>query len=181
MKINEAKKLFKSNPNLLKFLRKNRLKIKMISPKKYTRGLPWGTFSLRPLEIELYVNKAKSQTDLLLTLLHELGHYMDYKRGNKQIPDAWLLEDQRMSDYDPKLTKKQRKTIYLDEVKGIKLMPEIAKELDLKIPKYKIYANMWFDIWSYRYYYDTGNFAPDKIRAKQKRKFLRACLDHYGK
>jgi len=111
----------------------------------------------KPPTIIIFKNKIKSRPDLILALLHELGHHLDYINTKKELHDAFLLEDQRTKK-DPPLPKKLRKHIYKEEISGIKLMPKIAKQLKLDIEKWKVIREMKLDIWVYRYYYENGNF-----------------------
>lgn len=119
-----------------------------------------------PHEIDLYVNEHASKTELILTLLHEIGHQIHYMHNDKpQIPDEVMLPLET-------LTKAQRKKILDYERPGIELMPTIAIELAIKIPMYKVYIQSELDVWMYEVLYETGSYPKDKIKKLKKQDLL---------
>lgn len=135
------------------------LGIKLIKRQKQDKDSDtkdYGSWS--PGEIEIFPNEHKTKTDLIMTLLHEIGHHLYYQHNDKpEIPNEILIAYSIM-------TKAQRKKIYEYEKNGISLMPTIAIELGLKIPLYKIYLQSEFDIWQYEVFYETGEFPNAKER-----------------
>lgn len=129
---------------------------------------------------EININKRvhTSKTELILTMLHEIGHHLHYIHNNKaEIPDTVLLE----LDYKKqgkKVPKKERKKLYEYEASGISFMEIIATELGLTIPNWKVKKAMEFDTWVYEYYYNVGNY-PNKDQLKTKNKELN--LKYRGK
>lgn len=118
-----------------------------------------------PHSITVNVNIHKTTTDLILTLLHELGHHLHYMHNGKpEIPDEVLLEPEET-------TKAQRKKIYEYEKPGIELMPTIAIELGLKIPMWKVYMQSTIDLWAYEYFCEEGDY-PSQNQKNIKKKEL---------
>lgn len=131
-------------------------------------------YQMSPPTITIYQNRFDSKTYIILTLLHELGHHLDYLLTKKTLSEAFSLEESRTL-YDPPLPKKFRKQLYKEEISGIKLMPKIAEDVGLKLPKWKIILEMKLDIWIYKYYYKTGDF-PTIKQANKKSKELKKKL-----
>lgn len=131
------------------------------------------TWSTNPPEIEVYVTKSVTKTDILLSLLHELGHHHDWlATGRPDVPGAYQSEADRKPGDGP-ISKDQRRIIYDSEFRGISYMFKIAKQLGLRsLPEWRIKEEMAFDKWTYRYYYYHGEF-PDGDLQKKKRTELR--------
>lgn len=153
------------------------LKVEIKAHKKNDPGATWdrenGT-------ITVYQYKRQSKTDLILVLLHELGHQLDWiynhdRQVDKVIEAALDAEDARQEG-DPYLPKEQRYLIYKDECAGIAFMPVIANELGLKIPLWKVEIEAELDKWSYAYYWENGHM-PSPSECKEKRRELRANYD----
>lgn len=121
----------------------------------------------------ILTKKAKSTTtDLILTLLHELGHHLDFVHKNKKENDA-LVKALLKRDYDKKpLTPRERKLIYEDEVAAANYMLIIYKELDLKIPKHKVEAEVKLDKWIAEQYFLTGEEPTVKQSQQMRKEFL---------
>ena len=128
----------------------------------------------KPPKIVIFKNKVKTKPELILALLHELGHHLDFMNTKKDLHDAFAMEDMR-TRHDPPLPKKIRKYIYDEEVSGIKLMLGIANKLKLDIEKWKVIREMRLDIWVYKHYYKTGNF-PTIKESSEKNKQLTKLL-----
>jgi len=112
-------------------------------------------------EITLFKWKNQTVTRMILNLLHELGHHMSWvysgRAKDKKIETALDLEDQRKSKHSPVIPKRYRKLIYESEVKDAEYREQIALEVGLRIPTWKVKADKDLDIWLYKMYYDTGN------------------------
>lgn len=134
---------------------------------------PAGTYEFGSSIITVYKKSRSSKTYLILTLLHELGHHLDWIYRDKK--ESKLLERalSRSNTNEKKVPKHLRKAIYEMEVDGTHFMPIIAKELDLKIPMWKIEAERDLDRWTYWVYYKE-NRDPFVKEIKAKRKQLQA-------
>lgn len=155
-------------------LKRIRLYARGLGVKLTIKNYNWddfGEWSNKPTH-EININKRihGSKTELIFTILHELGHVMYYAHnGNVDIPEAVLLESKR-NKKDKPIPKKERKKIYEYEKNGISYMEIIAKELDLKIPMWKVLVAQEFDIWVYEYYYENGDYPPTSLSKEMKKK-----------
>lgn len=125
-------------------------------------------------EITLYVSERDSKTKTILNFLHELAHHMDHVYNNRQrdpkIEKALMLESNRKPD-DPPIKKSLRKLIFEDEVRATQYRFQIAHEIGLKIPEWKIKLDIELDIWVYEMYYLNGDI-PSVRQSKLKKKEL---------
>jgi hypothetical protein len=139
--------------------------IKRSKQDKDSETTNYGTWSHN--EIELFVNEHATKTEIILTLLHELGHQVYFKHHDQPpIPDEVMLP---LST----LTKSQRKKILDYERNGIEYMPTIAIELGLKIPLFKVYLQSEYDIWQYEYLYEHGKYPGIKERKLKKKELTK--------
>lgn len=144
----------------------------------YKRGLPAvACWELSPTPtITIFEYPSLSKTTKALMLLHELGHHLDWiykgKKDSKRLEDALHRDWDRTPHKDPVLPKSLRKLIYQSEYDGTHYMPVIAKELDLKIPMWKILAEQAFDRWFAKAYLDSGEY-PSSTEQGQKRREIR--------
>lgn len=144
--------------------------------KPYKRGSgTGGEYIGSTKEIIVYQGPNDSKTDTILILLHELGHHLDYiykgKRDPKKLSEALNKEHGRKKN-DPPLARHLRQYIFDCEYNGTQYMPVIAKELDLKIPLWKVEAEAKLDQWFYRTYLVHGK-DPLRKQIKAKRRELR--------
>lgn len=109
--------------------------------------------------ITLFGNPSKKQ--IILSLLHELGHYLDFlKNGNtKKICEAFrLLNRGPMIGTRHDVSKKYRKTILQVEKNGIKYMTRIHKELKLEISVEHVKIQQKLDLFDYQFFYKEARF-----------------------
>jgi len=123
--------------------------------------------------INIYKNTIGNKTNLVLTLLHELGHHLDYVHTKKRnvsnrLIDAWGRENTK----EKKTSLKTRKLIYNDEVAGTQWWDAIIKEVQIKIPKWRIDLQKEKDLWMYEVFVKTGDY-PDNKQCKEKSKELK--------
>ena len=125
-----------------------------------------GEVTLEP-KFAITVNKKyhQSKTDIILTLLHELSHVKytvlnDYKFSNSFLDDV----------FNKKIPKKLRKDIVEFELASLELMPNIASEVQIKVPMKKILIQKELDQWTYKYLNDHGVFPTEKLTTSEKRK-----------
>ncbi len=124
-------------------------------------------------EITVYTHSALTNADVILVLLHELGHHLDFiykgKRDANTLLEALTKEDERKLGDEP-IPKHFRQYIYDCEVAGTYYMPVLARELDLKIPLWKVEAEKLLDRWIAKRYLLSGDTPPIyEIRAMRTR------------
>jgi len=118
-------------------------------------------------EIRVYSSPRDSKISKILALTHELGHHLAHIHKNDRETDP-KLEEAIDSDESIRL----RKRIYDWEVEGASWWETIYKEVDLKFNINLLYIERDFDLWTYRAYYETGEF-PTRRKRIEKRKELR--------
>ena len=141
--------------------------------KDYKRGDPGATWlqaDNKPVGIEVYVYKGQPKISIIMVLLHELAHHLEFiYNGRKDSPE--LVEALYMADAEENLSKAQRKLIYETEKAACPYREMIANELSLKIPMYKLKADIDLDIWIYKHYYLTGKLPTQNEINLEKRLF----------
>lgn len=134
-------------------------------------------WTLDGTEIRIYRKKHQSKTDIILSLVHEIGHHIWFIHKKDRQPDLKFeeaLDRQNLFDTDLTATpapKKFRKKILDTEKDATVWWDIIYKDTNLKIPKWKLDVAKKFDIWAYEVYYKTG-FFPNKKEKKMKHKEL---------
>ncbi len=118
--------------------------------------------------ITVYTWPGLSKTRIILNLLHETAHAVQWIHEGKKINPA-LLDALRLPSKEH--TKEQRKLIYEDEQKATHFWDQIVKMVDIKINPKTILIRKKLDIFSYRYYYETGKFPTDKLMKQKKKEF----------
>lgn len=119
---------------------------------------------------EIRINKTRNtgKTELILTLIHELGHHLWFVYKKQRQPDIKFDEaitKQFFAENRGGSTPKQsRKKILQIEKEGIKYWDIVVKDVDIKIPSWKIEMSKEFDIWQYEVYYETGKFPVRAVR-----------------
>lgn len=133
------------------------------------------SWALDGTELTVYLHSKMSKTDLIMTLIHELGHHLWFIHEKDRKPDLKFEEAITRADnaYDMRkpLGKKYRKKILSVEIAGTKWWRTIYKDTDIKIPEWKLDMNMEFDLWQYQVYYETG-VDTTKEQRKDKHKEL---------
>jgi hypothetical protein len=129
-------------------------------------------------QITIFVNKQDSKTDMILSLIHEIGHHVWFIHEKNRQPD--LKFDEAISiqnlveteDRDRPTPKKLRKKIYEVELASSYWWETIYKETNMKFPIWKLYAQREFDVWVYEHFYKTGHF-PSTAERREKWKTIR--------
>lgn len=119
--------------------------------------------------ITLFNRTRTTKTDMILSLLHELGHHLDWIKGksNKETTVAFeLLNQGAMVGSRNDIPKKYRKMILQVEKAGIKYMSRIHKDLNLELPFYLVKYQQFIDIFDYQFLYDHGRFSTRKEALK---------------
>lgn len=153
------------------------VKVSIIYVKSAKASAQW---TLDGKEIMIYVNPNNlNKTEIILSLIHELGHQLWFIHEKNRKPDLQIEEaiekaNLYMGSIDNEVPppKRLRKRILDIERAGTEYWHTIYKDVGLKIPLWKV--NMWmeYDIWQYEMYYANGKFSP-KPERKIKFKILR--------
>lgn len=118
-------------------------------------------------QITIYTKKNLSKTDTILSLVHEIGHVLDFIHENDRVEDKNLekaLDAQDRND----AKRKHLKKILDVERRATQYWHTIYKETDLKIPLWKVDLSIEFDVWQYEYLYENGKWPNKKVRAKKR-------------
>lgn len=123
-------------------------------------------------EIRIHKTRNKGKTELILTLIHELGHHLWFVYKKQRQPDIKFEEAITAQENRGQNTpKKLRKKILDIEREGIRYWDIVIKDVDIKIPSWKIEVSKEFDIWQYEVYYETAKF-PVRAHRRVKLKEL---------
>lgn len=119
--------------------------------------------------IMVYASKNKSKTEIILDLIHELGHVLWHIHQKDRLPDtkfeeALMVQNLYEIDTVKPTSKKLRKRILDVEIAGTQWWEVIYKDVNLKIPIWKISVAKEFDMWAYQCYYENGHFPNRKMR-----------------
>lgn len=150
--------------------------------KQHQRGDPgatWIQVDGKPVGIEMFTWPGQSKTLLILNLLHELAHHLEFVYRGRTDP-ADLLDALYMQEAGENISKAQRKLIYETEKAACPYRELIANEIGLKIPMYKLKADIDIDTWFYKHYYLTGKYATTDELELQKRFFRQYYKEKYG-
>jgi len=134
--------------------------------------------------ITLFVNKYTTKNDMILSLLHELGHHLDWleKSTSKEELIAFeYLAQGSMVGSRKDIPKKYRRRIFLSEKSGIKYMSKIHALLDLSIPFYKVKQQEDMDILQYEFLYKKGRFITNIEATKHIYKKVDFYKRKYGR
>lgn len=144
-----------------------------VSFKPYTREeSAAASWSVDGTEIIVYRRPRSSKISIILSLIHELGHHLEFIHCHNRKPSIKLA-----GALDSDEIKKQRKIILDYEVKSSLWWETIYKETNLKFPIYMLHLQKHFDVWQYEMFYQYGEF-PSGKENKIKMKELRS---KYGK
>lgn len=112
-------------------------------------------------EIVVYSKRHRSKIEIILTLIHELGHQLHFiHEGNRQL-DHKVIEA-----LDNAESKSARKIVLEDEKKAIQYWEVIYKDTNMSFPIYKLFRQMKIDIWKYEFFHENGRF-PKKKECQQ--------------
>lgn len=123
--------------------------------------------------IEVFAPQNKPKIDIVLDLLHELGHMAWFIHEKDRQPD--LKFEEALGRPEDSTPKDLRKKIYDVELAGTAYWDAIYKETNLKIAKWKVDSQMEFDMWMFERYYETGKFPKGKEK-KEKLKEIKSRL-----
>ncbi len=151
----------------------NSLGVKVVYRKKDKVNPTIAEFYTDGSGITVYTRPGLSKTQLLLNLLHELGHAVHWvhrgKTTNTDLFTALHMEEKRKKG--EVIDVKYRKLIYEDEHHATHFWDQIVKLVDIKINPDVILLSKKLDIFAYRYYFETGEFPSVKIYNEKKKEF----------
>jgi hypothetical protein len=144
------------------------LGVKVIIYNKSKNGAE-AEWSLDGSMIQVYAGSSKSKTNVILDLIHELGHHAWFIHEKDRQPDikfdqAITRENLFQVETDVPTPKKLRKKILDVEISGTAWWNVIYKDTNLKIPLWKLEASKEFDIWMYEMYFQNGHFPKGKVK-----------------
>lgn len=125
-------------------------------------------WSIDGSNITIYKDDKTSKIDIVLSLIHELGHHLEHIHTNNR-----QLDDELNEAIDPEESKKAyRKKIYDWELKSSKWWEIIYKETNCKFNINRLFLQQEFDLWQYEVYRESGEF-PSTSEFKRKYKELK--------
>lgn len=124
-------------------------------------------WALDGTEIEIFDKNSKSKTDIILDLIHELGHHLWFIHVKDRNIDRKF--EKALEKIGKSETKNDREKIYNEEMAATEWWDKIYKEADIKIPYWKLKCSKEMDMWMWKYYYEN-NFFPKTRTIRSKRK-----------
>jgi len=136
--------------------------------------------------ISIFTNKKTSKDEIILSLLHELGHHMTYlhtpgTQMSRAEGDALIaLNAGNMMGARPDMSKEHRRIILQIERDGIRYMSKIHKSLKLEIEFWKVKHQQELDLFDYKMLYHKGRFSTtaEMKELYKKKEYYKA---KYGK
>lgn len=144
-----------------------------VSFKNHSPGLAGATWTVAPdqtVELTLYIWKRQTKTQIILNFLHELAHHMAWVYQGREFTEQ-LANILNKNAEDIPLTKKERYAIFKEERDDAVYRLQIAKEIGIKIPEWKIQVDSKLDEWIYYYWYENNEY-PTSSDTRKKRKEL---------
>jgi hypothetical protein len=121
-------------------------------------------------EIKIFTKKNQTKLSIILSLLHELGHHLDFvynkRRHTKKVWDAVHAENP---------TKSQRRIIYEDELGGAAYHEIIYNELNLKIPLWKVRVERDLSLEIYKREIEN----PDGVSNREAKNIEKKLIERY--
>lgn len=135
-------------------------------PRGYKSVAEW---CLDGSEITLYRDSRTSLLDLVLSLIHELGHHKDFINNGRKLD---RLVDKALD----RSAKKYRKILLKSEIRGTQYWEQIYKDTNCGFGIQVLFKHRDLDLWMYEHFLDTGT-DPSKEMYKNKHKELQ---EKYG-
>ena len=144
------------------------LKVIFTSSTKGDEAASWATDNS---EIVINTRNNDSKIDIVMSMIHEIGHALHNLWEKNREPDR-KFEEALDHTYEAEelgldTKKRQRKVILENEIAGTRYWEATYKETNMKFPIWRLYANMEFDIWQYEVYSETGIFPNNSERTKK--------------
>lgn len=139
-----------------------------LSSKKDDSAAEW---TLDNTEIRVFTRNNDTKVDIVLSLIHELGHALHniHEKDRKIDPKVDEAVDHQIESkkFKKDVPKKQRKVILEHEIAGAAYWEVIYKDTNMKFPMWRLYAQRDFDIWQYEVYHETGELPIKKDRMEK--------------
>jgi hypothetical protein len=136
-----------------------------------------GTCTTDGSMIEIYKSDRRSKIELIMTLIHEIGHLQYNVHNFNREPDPRL--ETALGDDTEK--KRHRRIIYEYEKASSAWWDVIYHETGMSFPFYWLERQREFDVWQYHVWMNTGEWPkqPDKInkRKKLRKKYASKKID----
>lgn len=127
-------------------------------------------------EMACYIHPTDSKTEVIFHKIHEGSHHLtfinDYKRKTPKKLEA-AVDAEAALKKGKILAKRHRQTLYDHEVLGLAWWDVIVRDVNIKIPKWKIEFQKEYDLFPYSYLLEHGVWPSRKLR-KENRRELRA-------
>lgn len=156
------------------------LKVIFSSSKKENDPAAW---TLDNTELTVYKNNNSSRIEMVLSMIHEIGHALhnlweknrkldkEFEKAIDHVNEAEKLE------IDSK--KRQRKIILDNEIAGTKYWETIYKETNMQFPKWRLYAQMDFDVYQYEFYYENDSFPIKRVKNEKWKSLVNKYKNKY--
>ncbi len=108
--------------------------------------------------ININKHRHRNKTQLIFSLMHEIAHLKYIALNNYKFSDAFLEEVWALEEQGKKIPKKYRKDIVKFELDSLGLMVNIASEIGVKVPMWKVLRTMEHDKYFYKVLGETGYF-----------------------
>lgn len=141
----------------------------------YYKNGPAAEWTLDGKEIIIYVRKNQPKIQIIMCLIHELGHHLDYVRNK------YSKYDHRLSNALDKTDKKSRAIVFQNEKNGMKFWKTIYEETNLTFPIRRLELEMRYDYLIYEYWYETGQDPTTKLLKKFKKMLRKEFGYNYEK
>ena len=150
---------------LLKYAQGLGLKVTFTPYVPYSRDA--GYWSHDGTELTVCVGKRDSKIETILTIIHELGHHLQFIHAHDRKPNEKLSRA-----YDDETIKENREVVYKYEKASATWWELIYKETGMRFPIKKLLFARDYDVWQYKVYWLEGSF-PNEHRRWKKRRALR--------
>lgn len=124
--------------------------------------------------IEVCRNAKTSKTFQIITLLHEIGHHIDFTE-NRMVSECYSFLDPEAG----KAPEWARKAIFNSECRAVKYGEKLYWTLMLKIPFWKVKQELACDIFVYRTFLKTSDFPNTKQVAEFKKRWAKRNKKRY--
>jgi len=118
-------------------------------------------------EITVYLRPRQSFTQIILDLVHELGHHQNWVYSDRKTQ---ISLDHALGK--EKHQKKDRLAILKDEQNGSQFHLLIFKELGIKIHQWKVEVERDLSLAIYTYYYKNNDWPTLKWRKNKKKELI---------
>ena len=129
-------------------------------------------------QITVWIIQPENKTETVLSLIHEMGHHLHWIHHKNREEDAKINEVYSRVEFSNKVTKSteaDRRIVLNVEKAGATYWDVIVKDLNIKIPTWRIEVQKRFDVWQYEYYYENCCF-PNRAERRAKMKALKKEL-----